>query len=798
MTDNDRTNEAMQKFIGNITELQQNIDGGQYVPLGFTSATAVPNAANDWQQSHLSVHHPQSQTLPMQQKLMYVSMPSMAATMDFNNPQPTFGYHPSRQFVDMSEFDSNVNNFLPNNYDYVNHIHETPPVHHQAAPILDNMVGNWGLNSRTYTPFGNESFLPTNIMFEKPELSINQNQNSDETKILENVPTANLDDRFMFNNSNRDKKPRMVAEVKPMRPRYSDVLTKAVPKPQKNENIKEKPKKDGVVTNNISGSTGSGKKGKNDKAGQKITRSNTNSDIKEIPDADSAKSNSKSDKKSAKSMNQLNRKWSSLDNINDTPTKPKIIEETPSANSASKKRRPEDNSMTKGVKTPNLNTRKVTKTFSDIADIEAVQTKPETATFNKNGLKKANTSTNKTSRPKSNEYGVGGSGSERPPGKRMQRNRRKDNEVPFGVFGQKLKQYTKGWWNILTFFILWLFNLISDVCSLSLHIAHDLGTNFWTWLQTNSIEFYENSINFLKNLRLINWLYEKFKGRKKESAKTEEETNFVQNGLKHNINMPTTGDEAMKRLLACKGKDPYSILGVTPTCTDDDIKKYYKRQAFLVHPDKNQQPGAEEAFKILVHAFDMIGEPERRASYDRGVMESAQVVQAWSELNELLQQLQQKVEAAANTIRCSACGLKHKRIKVDRPSYAARNCNSCKIHHSAREGDIWAEARVFGFLWHYYACMEGAVYDITEWAGCQKESLKHLKPDSHQVQYRIALGKQNNQPRRHSGSPRSAGAAAGADHRPDLENLLNSLYGQAGEAGQQSAANNRRRNKKAK
>lgn len=38
--------------------------------------------------------------------------------------------------------------------------------------------------------------------------------------------------------------------------------------------------------------------------------------------------------------------------------------------------------------------------------------------------------------------------------------------------------------------------------------------------------------------------------------------------------MPTTGEEAMKRLLACKGKDPYSILGVTPTCTDDDIKRY--------------------------------------------------------------------------------------------------------------------------------------------------------------------------------------------------------------------------------
>lgn len=95
----------------------------------------------------------------------------------------------------------------------------------------------------------------------------------------------------------------------------------------------------------------------------------------------------------------------------------------------------------------------------------------------------------------------------------------------------------------------------------------------------------------------------------KNEDKEESPTSWIKGSLETNITLPSTGEEAMKRLLACKGKDPYSILGVTPTCTDDDIKKYYKRQAFLVHPDKNHQPGAEEAFKILVHAFDLIGEP---------------------------------------------------------------------------------------------------------------------------------------------------------------------------------------------
>lgn len=311
------------------------------------------------------------------------------------------------------------------------------------------------------------------------------------------------------------------------------------------------------------------------------------------------------------------------------------------------------------------------------------------------------------------------------------------------------------------------------------------ASNFWLWLRVNWSLTLDTLSTIFKRIRFFSWLWSKFK--KAEKAPPSKDTrSFLHPGLHTNISMPTTGDEAMKRLLACKGKDPYSILGVTPTCTDDDIKRYYKRQAFLVHPDKNQQPGAEEAFKILVHAFDMIGEPERRAGYDKGVVESVQVEQAWSELTELLAQLQQKVEAAANTIRCSACGLRHKRVKVDRPCYAARNCANCKIHHAAREGDIWAEAKCFGFLWHFYACMEGNVYDITDWAGCQKESLKHLKPDSHQVQYRIALGKQNSQPRRQSGGRN--------DKPPDLENLLNTLYGQA-EGMQQGA---KRKTKKTK
>jgi DnaJ homolog subfamily C member 14 len=71
--------------------------------------------------------------------------------------------------------------------------------------------------------------------------------------------------------------------------------------------------------------------------------------------------------------------------------------------------------------------------------------------------------------------------------------------------------------------------------------------------------------------------------------------------------------------------------------------------------------------------------------YDTELARSHLEEAAYSELSDLLKQLHQKMEEAANTIRCTNCGKRHKRIPVDRPCYAARMCSQCKIHHSARE-----------------------------------------------------------------------------------------------------------------
>lgn len=62
--------------------------------------------------------------------------------------------------------------------------------------------------------------------------------------------------------------------------------------------------------------------------------------------------------------------------------------------------------------------------------------------------------------------------------------------------------------------------------------------------------------------------------------------------------------------------DYYSILGVARDASADDIKKAYRRLARQFHPDKNKDPKAEERFKTIGEAYEVLSDPEKRAAYD--------------------------------------------------------------------------------------------------------------------------------------------------------------------------------------
>uniref|UniRef100_A0A3B4ZQI4 DnaJ homolog subfamily B member 1-like n=1 Tax=Stegastes partitus TaxID=144197 RepID=A0A3B4ZQI4_9TELE len=65
------------------------------------------------------------------------------------------------------------------------------------------------------------------------------------------------------------------------------------------------------------------------------------------------------------------------------------------------------------------------------------------------------------------------------------------------------------------------------------------------------------------------------------------------------------------------GKDYYDILGIKKGATEEDIKKAYRKQALRYHPDKNKSPGAEEKFKEIAEAYDVLSDPKKKDIYDR-------------------------------------------------------------------------------------------------------------------------------------------------------------------------------------
>ncbi|RVE69618.1 hypothetical protein OJAV_G00079750 [Oryzias javanicus] len=62
------------------------------------------------------------------------------------------------------------------------------------------------------------------------------------------------------------------------------------------------------------------------------------------------------------------------------------------------------------------------------------------------------------------------------------------------------------------------------------------------------------------------------------------------------------------------GKDYYKVLGIAKDVSEDEIKKAYRKQALRFHPDKNKSPGAEDKFKEIAEAYDVLSDAKKRRS----------------------------------------------------------------------------------------------------------------------------------------------------------------------------------------
>jgi curved DNA-binding protein len=68
--------------------------------------------------------------------------------------------------------------------------------------------------------------------------------------------------------------------------------------------------------------------------------------------------------------------------------------------------------------------------------------------------------------------------------------------------------------------------------------------------------------------------------------------------------------------MAVEYKDYYQVLGVPRDASQDDIRRAYRKLARRYHPDLNQESDAEERFKEVSEAYEVLSDPEKRERYD--------------------------------------------------------------------------------------------------------------------------------------------------------------------------------------
>lgn len=218
-------------------------------------------------------------------------------------------------------------------------------------------------------------------------------------------------------------------------------------------------------------------------------------------------------------------------------------------------------------------------------------------------------------------------------------------------------------------------------------------------------------------------------------------------------------DREVARLLNCK--DHYAALELSRFAEVDlvSLKKDYKKKAMLVHPDKNQGNAvAEEAFKRLQNAYEVLLDPSKKQGYD-DELKKEEVLLALKRFQEELMRNGRagtsenwfahaeddcEDDVATRRIVCKKCSNTHRWICTDRNKLHARWCQECQDHHQAKDGDGWVEQKGHAFFFgmfqkvdmpQAYACADSKIYEVTEWVQCQ--GMK-CAPNTHKPSFHVS------------------------------------------------------------
>lgn len=322
-----------------------------------------------------------------------------------------------------------------------------------SKQLIDNLVGNWVPNqSGTYSPFGGSPNV-----FPVPKTT-------PEVKDTDELPRA-APDAFQ-------KKPRAVAEVKPMRPSYSDVLTKSAPTPSSPQTAPPlKPKQESakkVVS----------KKTKTKPAVLKRQNS-SGSDDHNSPKVQGPK------KILEKNNTNLSRRWVSLDNLG-SPTESELNSFNKSDNFEKKRplkasKKAEKNEALNNSKIQNCNTKsagnvqkKPIQINNNLNTINSFSQTVSTDKIEKNqqANNKVGKDDKKTVKEKSSKRFQAEKAQQIRKGQRSRK--RENRESAFKDVYRNLNKYVIRWSKIVLKIFYWLFHLISDVFSMSANLVIQL------------------------------------------------------------------------------------------------------------------------------------------------------------------------------------------------------------------------------------------------------------------------------------------------------------------------------------
>ena len=133
-----------------------------------------------------------------------------------------------------------------------------------------------------------------------------------------------------------------------------------------------------------------------------------------------------------------------------------------------------------------------------------------------------------------------------------------------------------------------------------------------------SITLYPRNFKALRTRARIHLHLENFEGSVADFKAALEQAKF-EDSIAEVRSLQAELKKAEAALKRSKSKDYYKILGVARECTEVEIKKAYHKGSLIHHPDKG---GDEEKFKLVVEAFTVLSDPQRRQRYDMGEEDS--------------------------------------------------------------------------------------------------------------------------------------------------------------------------------